>query len=398
MAIYDANGNALNIAYNANGSAISTAYDANGNVIYTSGEPTPTPTPTPDPYRDGRVLAWEENFDGDEGDAPDTANWGHEVGRIRSTSERQYYMDGNYSTYLDGESHLVIHARKETMEGKTWTSGSINTNNKYEFTYGRIDAKLKLPYIAGQFPAFWMLGAGLEVVPLGYYDSSTGKDIVEKGIRTPLSPEIDIMEQFGTASTIQSAVHCGSEEDGDYEVQYMPTLAVADTTEWHVYSCEWTSQNLKWYVDDVQVGTSESIYAGTHPAPQSYEHLNRPMFILLNLAIGHKGGTPSGSEMKMYADWVRVYLPVGVIEKYPVTGLTLSDNSISLTVGETEIIDLDFTPSLCWNKTIVWTSSDANVAEVYGGKVYAVGAGTCTITATAHNGITATCAVNVQSV
>ena len=387
MAVYDIAGTGLSAVYDTSGTSLVEAYDIAGNDIF-SGSQT-------DPYRAGRVLAWEETFSGQQGDAPDPQKWSHEVGRIRSTSERQYYTDGNRNSYLDGEGHLIIHAQAETIENKSWSSASIHTNNKFEFTYGRVEAKLKLPYVAGQFPAFWMLGACLEVVPLGYYDSTTGKDIVEKGIRTPLSPEIDIMEQFGTASTIQSAVHCGEEEDGSYTTQYMPTLAVADTTEWHVYAVEWTSQNLKWFVDDVQVGTSESIYAGVSPAPQQYPMLRKPMYILLNLAIGHKGGTPSVSSMEMMADWVRVYLPEGVVKKYPVESLTLSEQSISLSVGETEIIDFEFSPSLCWNKTLVWTSSDTSVAEVYGGKVYAIEAGTATITATAHNGITSTCTVTV---
>lgn len=387
MAVYDIEGAEVQTVYNNNAESLSSAYDIDGNDIF-SGSHT-------DPYRKGRVLAWEETFSGQQGDAPDSQWWSHEVGRIRSTSERQYYTDGNRNSYLDGEGHLIIHAQAETIENKSWSSASMHTNNKYEFTYGRVEAKLKLPYVAGQFPAFWMLGSCLEVVPLGYYDSSTGKDIEEKGIRTPLTPEIDIMEQFGTASTIQSAVHCGEEEDGSYTTQYMITQEVADTTQWHIYAVEWTSESLKWYVDDVQVGTSESIYAGISPAPKNYPMLRKPMYILLNLAIGHKGGTPVVSEMDMIADWVRVYLPEGVLEKYPVTALTLSEQSINLSAGETEIIDFTFAPSLCWNKTIVWTSSNTNVAEVYGGKVYAIGAGTATITATAHNGISSSCVVIV---
>ena len=387
MSVYGIDGTGLASVYDVSGTSLSDAYDIDGNKIF-GGSQT-------DPYREGRVLAWEETFSGQQGDAPNPQWWSHEVGRIRSTSERQYYTDGNRNSYLDGEGHLIIHAQAETIENKSWSSASIHTNNKFEFTYGRVEAKLKLPYVAGQFPAFWMLGACLEVVPLGYYDSAMGKDIVEKGIRTPLSPEIDIMEQFGTASTIQSAVHCGEEEDGSYTTQYMPTLAVADTTEWHVYAVEWTSQNIKWFVDDVQVGTSESVYAGVSPAPQQYPMLRKPMYILLNLAIGRKGGTPSVSSMEMMADWVRVYLPEGVLQKYPVESLTLSEHSLNLSVGDTGVIDFEFAPSLCWNKTLVWSSNNTNVAEVYGGKVYAIGAGTATITATTHNGIAETCTVTV---
>lgn len=385
MAVYDVSGNTLNTIYNSDGNVINTAYDSQGNVIYSGEEP------SGDPYRTDRILAWEDTFAGAYGNAPNPQKWNHEVGKTRNTWALQYYTDGNRNSYLDGNGHLQIHAVREAMEGSSWSSACIHTNNIYEFTYGRVEAKLKLPDLSGCVPAFWMLGACIEVVPLGYYDPDTKKHAVEKGIRTPLTPEIDIVEQFGAKETIQSAVHCGSEEDGTYEVQNMKTLAVADTSEWHIYSLEWTSEMLIWYVDDVEVGRATTA--------QSYPRLRKPMYMLLNLAIGsvNGSGTASVNEMSMYADWVRVYLPKGVLKKYPVTSLTLSEQSISLSVGETDIIDFEFAPSLCWNKTIVWTSSNTTVAEVYGGKVYAIGAGTATITATAHNGVTATCMVTVTA-
>ena len=387
MAIYDKNDNILTVAYNSSDEEIETAYDRNDNVVFVASEQEDT-----DAYINGRILVWEESFVGESGNAPDTTYWSHEVGTVRGTSwEKEYYTDGSDNSYLDGQGHLVIQARNETTENRTWSSASINTNNKYEFTYGRIEAKLKLPYQSGCVPAFWLLGACIEVVPLGYYDATKKLHNIEKGIRTPLTPEIDIMEQFGMLPTIQSAVHLGSEEDGNYEVHYMKTLTVDDTTDWHVYAVEWTSNLLIWYVDDVEVGRSTT--------PQSYPMLNKPMYILLNLAIGsvNNSGSPNASNKEMIADWVRVYLPEGVLEKYPVKSVSLSQQSLELTEGDTSIIDFAFTPSLCWNKTLIWTSSNTSIAEVYGGKVYAISKGTCTITATAHNGISASCIVTVNA-
>ena len=379
MAVYDIEGTGLSAVYDTLGTSLVEAYDTSGNEIF-SGSQT-------DPYREGRVLAWEENFDGTSGSAPDTLRWAHEIGRTRNTWEIHYYTDGNRNSWLDGNGSLVIHAVKEQMEGSTWSSALIHTNNIFEFQYGRVEAKLKFPNLSGCVPAFWMLGSCIEVVPLGYYDPTAKKHAIEKGIRTPLTPEIDVVEQFGAKETIQSAVHCGSEEDGNYEVQSMHTLAVADTSEWHIYSVEWTPKKITWYVDDVEVGSSNAV--------QRYPRLNKPMYLLLNLAMGNVNGSGTAivNEMNMYADWVRVYLPEGVLKKYPVESLSLSEQSISLSVGDTRIIDFEFSPSLCWNKTLVWTSSDTSVAEVYGGKVYAIGAGTATITATTHNGITETCTV-----
>ena len=53
-------------------------------------------------------------------------------------------------------------------------------------------------------------------------------------------------------------------------------------------------------------------------------------------------------------------------------------------------------PGNASNKTVSWTSSNTAVATVdANGKVKAVGGGEATITATTHNGKTATCAVTV---
>ena len=54
-------------------------------------------------------------------------------------------------------------------------------------------------------------------------------------------------------------------------------------------------------------------------------------------------------------------------------------------------------PSNATNKTVTWTTSNASVATVSGGKITAIKAGTATITAKTSNGKTATCKVTVQN-
>ncbi len=89
----------------------------------------------------------------------------------------------------------------------------------------------------------------------------------------------------------------------------------------------------------------------------------------------------------------RVTVPVVAIN---VTGLTLSDNSVSMNVGETATVTATVTPSNATNKNVIWESENKSVATVSNGTITAVSAGTATIVATAEdNGYKATCVVSV---
>ena len=77
-----------------------------------------------------------------------------------------------------------------------------------------------------------------------------------------------------------------------------------------------------------------------------------------------------------------------------VEGITLNESSISLVEGETLTLVATITPDNATDKTVTWTTSDANVATVENGVVTAKTAGTATITAQAGDK-TATCVVTV---
>lgn len=67
----------------------------------------------------------------------------------------------------------------------------------------------------------------------------------------------------------------------------------------------------------------------------------------------------------------------------PVTGITLSETSLSLREGKTETLTATVEPENATDKTITWTSSDESIAKVdANGVVTAVSAGTATIKAT----------------
>ena len=79
-----------------------------------------------------------------------------------------------------------------------------------------------------------------------------------------------------------------------------------------------------------------------------------------------------------------------------VTSITLSTDVLSLVEGKSETLVATIKPDDATDKAIIWSTSDATIATVEGGKVSALKEGTSTITAKAGNK-SATCTVKVSS-
>ncbi len=82
----------------------------------------------------------------------------------------------------------------------------------------------------------------------------------------------------------------------------------------------------------------------------------------------------------------------------PVSGVTLSQETLNLETGETATLTATVLPSSAGNKNVTWSSSNEAVATVENGVVTAVGTGNATITVTTvDGGKTATCDVTVTA-
>lgn len=87
-----------------------------------------------------------------------------------------------------------------------------------------------------------------------------------------------------------------------------------------------------------------------------------------------------------------------LVGKVPVTSVSLDESTLSLKVGGTDgSLTATVLPAFATDPTVVWASSDTNIATVSGGTVTPVAEGTCTITATA-DGVVASCVVTVAFV
>lgn len=233
-------------------------------------------------------LVMADEFDSD--GAPNPAIWGYDIGTGANgwgNNELQYYTDRTENVTVQN-GVLLITANEESFEGSSYTSSRLLTKGIFEQKYGRFEARIKLPYGQGIWPAFWMLGADIDANPW------------------PAAGEIDIMEYRGQEPTIiLGSVH-GPGYSGGEAISKSYTLENDRfDTGFHVFGIEWSPEYVNYYVDDV-------LYNQITPADVTGEWVfNKPFFMLINLAVGGSFvGVPNAETVfpqTMLVDYVRVY-------------------------------------------------------------------------------------------
>ncbi|MFQ9297726.1 MAG: family 16 glycosylhydrolase [Clostridia bacterium] len=328
-----------------------------------------------------RLLVWHDEFDGQ---TLDTSKWRYAT-HNSGGSEQQAYTIGRTENVRLENNNLILEARKDGyVNNWTWSSGRIDTSGLAGFKYGRLEAKLKYDVVSGAFPAFWTIGT------CAHYP--TGENIhgvqKSKGTQWAQNGEIDMFEGRGTKSEIAQGGWY-NQDDGKGNQTIIFGTSNIDASQYHVYAVEWTETTMISYIDGVETGRKDiSNIASWH----------RPMYIILNMAVGSTGGYPADdcTSIKMEVDWVRVYAPVGVTTKEEVQSISLTQNNLSFNIGD-DPIDVYYTvnPSTAWDNNVNYESNNTSVAEVYGSRIYPKGIGNCKITARATNGVTATINVTV---
>src|SRR4051794_27157743 len=120
------------------------------------------PTSQPSIDRPGWKLVWSDEFD--KPGAPDPQKWAYET-NVDKNHEKQIYTKDRPENVRIEDGCLIIESRKEPWTDPEhpnrhgdYTSGSIETRGIAEWTYGRFEARCKVPTGLGTWPAFWMLG------------------------------------------------------------------------------------------------------------------------------------------------------------------------------------------------------------------------------------------------
>ena len=242
------------------------------------------------------VLTWSDEFNAADGTPVDSQKWTQQTGGNGwGNNELEYYTTSSRNAHHE-HGALVIEAIQEPVtqaDGVTrnYTSARLKTQGKFSQTYGRFEARIKMPQGKGIWPAFWMLGDDIAIV--GW----------------PKCGEIDIVENIGIEPAIAHGTIHGPGYSGDHGIGSPFTLPknrrFADA--FHVFAVEWEPQEIRFYVD-------KHLYAIRRPSdlPQGanwvYDH---PFFLLLNLAVGgYWPGNPDATTQfpqNMLIDYVRVY-------------------------------------------------------------------------------------------
>jgi beta-glucanase (GH16 family) len=251
--------------------------------------------PPPLGYRPGWTLTWGDEFDQLDGSAPDPAKWKIETGGNGWGNKELEYYTGRPQNLHVRNGNLEMIALKETYTGadgvtRNYTSARLKTLGNFDQAYGRFEARIKIPYAQGIWPAFWMLGNDIEKI--GW----------------PGCGEIDIMENIGREPAVVHGTVHGPGYSGGKGIGAPYSLASGRfADDYHVFAAEWEPNQIRFYVDDhlYATRTPGDLPAGTKWV---YDH---PFFVILDLAIG--GGWPGNPDetttfpQTMLVDYVRVY-------------------------------------------------------------------------------------------
>jgi len=241
------------------------------------------------------TLVWNDEFDAERID-PQTWFFEHGDGSQYGipgwgNDELQWYLPDNAEL---ANGHLVITARRQSSNGRAYTSARLSTINRFAFRYGRIEARIRLPGGQGLWPAFWLLPQ----------DETYGG--------WAASGEIDIVEAVNLGGTGGNAVHGTIHYGGEWPANVYTgsefTVPTDATSDFHQYALEWDEAELRWYVDGVLYATQNSWSSISAPFPAPFD---RHFYILLNVAVGgNLPGSPDAATMfpaTMEVDYVRVF-------------------------------------------------------------------------------------------
>jgi len=237
---------------------------------------------------EGYQLVWNDEFDS--GTELNSNDWTHEVQKDHwVNNELQNYVnhrspEGNLVTEVK-DGCLKIHCFKEN--GKVY-SGRVYAKVREGWTYGYIEASIKLPKGKGTWPAFWMM-------PVNFRS-------------WPADGEIDIMEEVGVnpnyvSSSLHANAHVHTNNTQVTHEMYCPGAE----GEFHKYSILWTHDNITTYVDGKQQLSYDNRGLGRDDWPY-----DDPFYVILNLAWGGDWGGWNGVDesklpLAMEVDYVRVF-------------------------------------------------------------------------------------------
>lgn len=235
-------------------------------------------------------LVWSDEFNYK--GLPDAKKWGYNTGKSGwGNQELQNYTADDTATAKVANGLLHIKASRHIQGSDTsYTSARILTKNKYDFTYGRIEVRVKIPKGLGILPAIWMLASQ------------------QKYGGWPDMGEIDIMEHIQWhADSIYQTVHTGAYNHIKGTQRGVRTYLPNAWDAFHIYAMEWTPEGIDYFID----GIHRYHFPNEHKTSAEWP-FDAPFHIIMNISVGGKwegakGIDPSIFPATMLVDYVRVY-------------------------------------------------------------------------------------------
>lgn len=285
------------------------------------------------PYGNMNIV-WSDEFNGSN---INTGIWTWDTGNSGwGNNELENYTSRTNNSYLSG-GYLHIVAQKESYQGSSYTSARLKSQGLFSFTCGRLEWRAQLPAGLGCWPALWLLGTNIS------------------SISWPGCGEIDVMENNGSnLSTVQGSIHSGTDATAYYNF-----LDGTTVTSFHIYTLDWATNAILFYVDGHLYETQTSWGSSTtnaFPFP-----FNKPFFIIMNLAIGGNYlGNPSISTInggtsfpaQYLVDYVRLYAPTSPL----VLNLQKTGKQYALTWPSNVVCSLQTITNLLQNSSNNWAS------------------------------------------
>ncbi len=231
-----------------------------------------------EPDQSAWTLTWAEEF---LGNALDMDTWNFDLGDHGwGNNEWQNYTSSPLNLQISAGSLKII---TRHLGEENYSSARITTKDKFEFQYGKVEARIKVPIGQGIWPAFWMLGANIDAVSW------------------PQCGEIDIMEHVNNEPLTHAAKHWNL--NGHI---YATTNAPVQVNEFHKYGIIWNEEGVTYFINDIPF-----FYLPFSENDNTADIFQRPFYFLLNVAIGGNWpGYPDGTATfpaTMEVQYIRVY-------------------------------------------------------------------------------------------
>ncbi|MBW8002795.1 MAG: family 16 glycosylhydrolase [Planctomycetes bacterium] len=235
-------------------------------------------------------LVWSDEFNSKPIKA---SNWQHEVypGVVSTAQQVQYYTDRRENSFIKN-GRLIIQADKEKYDISNYTSARLNSYGKFDFLYGKVEARIKMPKGQGIQSKLWLLPVDLNY---GVWAASGQIDVVGVNGQNP--------------KEIAGGIYFGSHGHGsDHIAKSFSDQRTDFSRDFHVYTLEWQPYEMRWYVDEklYAIQNDWSTTGGLYPAP-----FDKPFYLGMNISIAREVDENISWPQQMAVDWIRVYETVG---------------------------------------------------------------------------------------